>query len=107
MEEKHKIEAKRIYRCKFCYISKSEESEFQDHYINVHNYCEECNKNCANQEEMKKHQIEKHGKKIKCAMCSFETNMTNIFNAHIRLEWLVSCQIPLFALNFYLIYLND
>ena len=32
--------------------------EFQDHYINDHNYCEECNKNCGNQEEMKKHQLE-------------------------------------------------
>lgn len=85
MKEKHKIEAKRIYRCKFCYISKSDEHEIHDHYTSVHNYCDECKKSYKTPEEIKKHQQEKHGRKIKCTMCDFETNMTNVFNAHIRL----------------------
>ena len=84
MLKKHKIEAKRFYRCKFCYASKSALPELSEHYENTHNHCEECNKTCLSQDELKIHQDEKHARKIKCSMCNFETNMTNVYNAHIR-----------------------
>ena len=73
------------FECTLCHpkiLRLSRRTHLDEHFRNKHHFCSDCNETLTDRDQMVLHLSDKHGQKVKCDFCTFQSLKLQDIESH-------------------------